>query len=57
MRGGWVFQIGLVLKVMMIGLWSDSRSKLDSIELYIPDIPLVIAKSNKSGVFFRSAGQ
>jgi len=41
----------------MIGLWSDSMSKLDSIVLYIPDILLVIADSSKSGVFFRSAGQ
>ena len=41
----------------MFGLWSDTKSELDSMVPYIPDIPLVIAKSNKSGVFFRSAGQ
>ena len=55
-RGGWVFHIGLVLKVMMIGLWSDWKSKVDSVVLYILDMPFMIAKS-KSGILFRSVGR
>jgi hypothetical protein len=32
-------------------------SRLDFIELYVSEMPFVIAKSSKSGIFFKSVGQ
>lgn len=55
--GGGFFRITWVLTVIMMALWSDSRSRLGSIRLCKSDIPLVIAKSSRSGILFMSVGQ
>jgi hypothetical protein len=44
------------LVVIVTALRSDSRLKLDSILGYEADIPLVIAKSNESGILSASVG-
>src|SRR5215469_16259482 len=55
--GGGVFQMRCVLSVIMMAEWSELRSRLLSIALCTSEIPLVTAKSRKSGILFRSAGQ
>jgi hypothetical protein len=51
--GGGVYKIRCVLSVIMMAEWSELRSRL----LCISEIPLGTAKSTKSGILFRSAGQ
>ena len=55
--GGGVFQTGCVLSVIIMAEWSELRSRLLCISLCTSEIPLVIAKSSKSGILFKSAGQ
>ena len=55
--GGGVFQMGFVLSVIRMAEWSELRSKLVSIALCMSEMPLVTAKSNRSGSLFGSAGQ
>jgi hypothetical protein len=55
--GAGVFQMRYVLSVIMMAEWSELRSRLLCISLCTSEIPLVTAKSIKSGILFRSAGQ
>jgi hypothetical protein len=55
--GGISFQIMVVLIVIVTAIWSDSRSRLDSMLVYTFDSPFAIAKSSKSGILLASVGQ
>jgi hypothetical protein len=49
-------RIIFTLIAIVIALWSDSRSKLDSVVVCKSGIPFVIAKSNRSGNLLLSVG-
>jgi hypothetical protein len=48
---------GLVLIVVMTGEWSEDRSWLGSISVYVEEIPCRTKQSKRSGVLLGSAGQ
>jgi hypothetical protein len=49
--------MGLELIVVITGEWSENKSKLGSIALYVEEIPFVTKKSKKSGCVLGSVGQ
>lgn len=51
-----ILQTTLVLKVLVIGLWSELRSRLDSIDVVYFEYCFGYRKSNKSVIFLRREG-
>jgi hypothetical protein len=46
-----------VLSVAIIEEWSEVKSKLDCVSVYVEEIPLVTKKSSRSWTLFPSVGQ
>jgi hypothetical protein len=49
--------MGLVLIVAVTGEWSEDKSLLGSISVYVEEMPFVTKKSKRSGCLLRVAGQ
>jgi hypothetical protein len=49
--------MGCELSVIIMPEWSELRSRLLCMSLWTSEIPLVTAKSSRSGSLFKSAGQ
>lgn len=51
-----ILQTTLVLNVLIIGLWSELRSRLESIDVVYFEYSFGYRKSNKSVIFLRREG-